>query len=167
VIVLGVDPGSRVSGVGVVRREGPQLHYVASAAIRLPTSAPLSERLARLHDQISDFIARYPPDTAAAEAVFQHRNARSALILGHARGVVLLACAQAQLEVTEYPPAQVKRSVGGVGNATKDQLRRMVELHLGRRFDGPADETDALAVAICHARQAGLQALAAAVEATR
>jgi len=162
-IILGIDPGTRAAGLGVVRRQGPNSEWVFSRTVRMSGKLELADRLRIFHEAIAEVLAQYQPDAVAVEAVFQHKFARSALILGHARGVALLACAQAGIEVAEYPPARVKSAITGKGNASKAQVKRMVELLLRRRMDGVSDdESDALALALCHAQGAKLMALAAA-----
>lgn len=154
VAVLGVDPGSQVAGWGVVLREGSRLTVIDSGVLRPPRDGTFALRLAALHEGLAAVIAQHAPHCLAIESVFQARYARSALQLGHARGVLLLAAAQAGMAVHEYAPASVKKAVTGNGSADKEQVRFMVERLLGVRLDGPADRSDALAVAICHA-QAG------------
>ena len=163
-IVLGVDPGSLVCGLGVVRRDGSTLQRIDSGVVRISPTEALEHRLVYLYDAVREAIVVHQPIFVAVESVFHHRNAKAALTLGHARGAILLACAKGGVEVVEYPPAQVKRAVTGNGAATKKQVRRMVELSLGITVDGPDDETDALAVAICHAQSIGLQRAIAAAE---
>jgi len=153
--VLGIDPGSRFTGYGVVEARGPRLAHVGHGVIRALTSAPLEERLKAIFDQLSVAVTLYRPDAMAVEGLFTFRNARSALVLGHARGVALLVAAQTGVPVYEYAPARVKRSVGAGGAAAKDSVARMVRtfLRLPEKGEGAAersDATDALAVAICH-----------------
>jgi crossover junction endodeoxyribonuclease RuvC len=149
--ILGVDPGSRYLGYGLVDSVGTRTIYVGHGVIRA-TQAPLAERLERIFVELSQVIEVFRPRALAVEGVFAHKNARSALILGHARGVVLLSAARAGLPVFEYAPARVKRSVGAGGNDSKDSVARMVSrlLVLKRPLER-ADAYDALAVACCHA----------------
>jgi crossover junction endodeoxyribonuclease RuvC len=149
-IVLGVDPGTVRTGWGVVRRAGPRLVGVAAGVIRANEKDELPERLRVIHDGLRAVIAEHAPSCMAVEDVFS-KHARSALVLGHARGVVLLCAALSELELSAYPPAIVKRSVAGKGAAPKDQLGRVVCAMLGFRTLPPPDATDALAVAITHA----------------
>lgn len=149
-IVLGVDPGSLHTGWGVVRREGPRLHGVDAGVIHTSRDAPLPERLLAIYEGLCLVIERHAPNCMAVEDVFA-RHARSALTLGQARGVVLLAGARAALEVSAYAPALVKRSVAGNGQAPKDQLARIVGAMLGWAQLPAPDATDALAIAITHA----------------
>ena len=149
-IVLGVDPGTIRTGWGVVRRAGPRLIGVAAGVIRADQNDELPVRLRAIHDGLRAVIAEHTPDCMAVEDVFS-KHARSALVLGHARGVVLLCAALAELELAAYPPAVVKRSVAGRGAAPKEQLGRVVCAMLGMRDLASPDATDALAVAITHA----------------
>jgi crossover junction endodeoxyribonuclease RuvC len=149
--VLGIDPGSRFLGYGMVEQRPGRLECVTYGVIRAHADAPLAERLHTIFDGLKDAIGLLRPDAMAVEGVFTHKNARSALILGHARGVALLLAAQMRLPVFEYPPARVKRAVGAGGNDGKDAVARMVNLQL--KLDVPperSDAYDALAVALCH-----------------
>lgn len=150
--VLGIDPGSVVCGWGLVRRDGSRLTLEECGAFRPPRKAAFSERLRVMHASLQEVIGRTRPDAFAIESVFHARHARSALQLGHARGVLLLAAAQADLPIFEYPPAAVKKAVTGDGSALKEQVRTMVELLLKTTVEGPMDASDALAVAIHHAQ---------------
>ena len=152
--VLGIDPGGSITGWGLVRREGATLILEDSGVIRTKRGEPFSKRLRQLHEGLSDVLGRTTPDAVAIESVFHAQHARSALQLGHARGVLILAAAQAEIEPFEYPPSTVKKAVTGDGSADKEQVRKMVTMLLGADISGPSDQTDALAVAICHA-QAG------------
>lgn len=146
--VLGVDPGTVVAGWGVVRGAGSKLLYSASGTISLRGSRPL--RLAELHEAVAEICRRWSPAVVAIEKTFVGENVQSAFRLGEARGVVMLAAAQAGIEVAEYSPAEIKVAVTGSGRAAKDQVQRMVSrvLDLSQRLR--TDEADALAVAICH-----------------
>jgi len=152
--VLGIDPGSQVAGWGLVRRQGSVLTFEAGGALRPKRGLTFAQRLECLHRELSVLIDEHRPDAFAIEAVFHAQHARSALQLGHARGVLVLAAAQRDLAVHEYPPATVKKAVTGSGSADKEAVRKMVCLLLKAEIKGPLDTTDALAVAICHA-QAG------------
>jgi crossover junction endodeoxyribonuclease RuvC len=148
--VLGIDPGSRFMGYGVVEERRNRLVHVGHGVIKVDASAPLELRLKELHGALVTAVRLYRPHAVAVEGVFTFRNARSALILGHARGVALLAAAQAGLAVHEYPPARVKRSVGAGGAADKDAVARMVCTFLELEELERSDASDALAVALCH-----------------
>jgi crossover junction endodeoxyribonuclease RuvC len=148
--VLGLDPGTERTGYGCVSLGADGPRYETSGVIQLG-GASLSERLARLHAALAALFAAQHPDGCAIEGLFHHRNARSALILGHARGVCLLAAAQHGVPVVEYAPASVKLALTGHGAATKSQVSDMVMRVLGRDAPGETfDETDALAIALCH-----------------
>lgn len=151
VLVLGIDPGTITTGFGAVVSEGGDLRAVGWGSVRTPSGAPLSERLAKIHSEIVRQIEAFGPDEIAVEDVFQARNVRSALKLGHARGVALLAAAQAGLPIFEYAPREVKKSVVGIGSATKSQVSSMVARLLGvDAAEMKEDEADAVAVALCH-----------------
>lgn len=152
--VLGIDPGSRYTGFGIVEGQGGRLVHVVHGVIRAGSSDPLENRLDQIFHQLGGVIARFRPEAVAVEGLFSFKNARSALILGHARGVALLAAARVGVSVHEYPPARVKKSVGARGAGGKDQVARMVSRLLGIDEIPRADATDALAVAICHLHQA-------------
>lgn len=152
-IVLGVDPGSYRTGWGVVQRRGAALSGLAAGVIECKKDAPLAERLRTIHAELVELIEEFGPDCMAVEDLFFGKHANAALKLGQARGVVLLSAAQRELPIHEYPPALVKRSVGGSGRAPKEQMARMVGTILGWKKLPPADATDALAIAIAHAQQ--------------
>lgn len=152
--VLGVDPGSRYLGYGLVEVERSRLRHVAHGVVRARTTARLEQRLETIFIELGQVIDVYAPEAIAVEGVFTHKNARSALILGHARGVVLLLAARARVPLFEYAPARVKRAIGSGGNDSKDAVARMVTRLLS--LEGiveRADAFDALAVAVCHANQ--------------
>lgn len=153
--MLGVDPGTAVTGYGLVER-GPGPHrLVECGVIRPPAGRPLAQRLAVIFEELSQIIARHTPDAVAVEDVFMANNARSALVLGHARGVILVAAARAGLEVAEYAPREVKAAVVGAGAATKAQIQLMVARHLRLKAPPqPADAADGVAVALTHVLRA-------------
>lgn len=151
--VLGVDPGSRFMGFGVVEERRGQLVHVGHGVLKGDPDAPLHQRLLVLHADLTAVLRRFKPEAVAVEGVFTFRNARSALVLGHARGVALLAAAQAGLPVYEYAPARVKRSVGAGGADGKEAVTRMVCSLLKLEAIERADASDALAVALCHLNQ--------------
>ncbi len=159
--ILGLDPGLVHTGWGVIESVQNRLRYVASGRINPPTDLLLPERLAFLDTALAEILTTYQPDCAAVEETFVNMNAASTLKLGQARGVVLLAPARAGLPVGEYGANRVKKSVVGVGHATKDQVLLMVQtlLNLKGQSFGSADAADALAVAICHAHHASLPRL--------
>jgi crossover junction endodeoxyribonuclease RuvC len=160
VIVLGIDPGLANTGYGVVQRRAPG-HLVAldGGCVRTPTTSSPEERLRRIHDAVTSLIADHAPDAVALEALFFGVNAASALAVGQARGVAMLAAAQRGLPCHDYTPQQVKGAVCGSGRAAKEQVQRMVQTLLGlTELPRPDHAADALAVAICHANHAPLRA---------
>lgn len=149
--VIGIDPGLRNLGWGVIDVTGSRLAHVANGICHSTGEDDLASRLLTLHRQLTDVVARFAPDAAAVELTFVNKDAVATLKLGQARGVALLVPAQAGLVVGEYAPNAVKKTVVGVGHAAKVQVDHMVRLHLpGVEITGP-DAADALAVAICHA----------------
>jgi crossover junction endodeoxyribonuclease RuvC len=156
VVVLGIDPGTITTGFGAVSVEGGALSALGWGSVTTSSGAPLAERLERIHGEVVRRIEEFRPDEIAVEDVFQARNVKSALKLGHARGVALLAAAQAGLPIFEYAPREVKQSVVGVGSATKLQVSSMVRrlLELGDA-EMKEDESDAVAVALCHLHKRG------------
>ena len=149
--LLGLDPGLRATGWGVIEADGNRLTHVADGTVRPPAEGSLAARLAALRAALARVIDDYRPDEAAVEETFVNRNPASALRLGQARGVVLLAPAEAGLPVAEYPTNLVKKSIVGVGHADKKQIATMVGALLAIRGVSSSDASDALAVAICHA----------------
>lgn len=149
-IILGVDPGSRITGFGIIDVTGNKQRYVASGSIRVIENI-FSERLRKIYEDICKLIALYHPTEAAIEQVFMHANVNSALKLGQARGAAIVAMAQGGFDVAEYSARQVKLAVVGYGNAEKAQVQYMVKLLLKLQHKPLADEADALAIAICHA----------------
>jgi crossover junction endodeoxyribonuclease RuvC len=150
--VFGIDPGSERTGYGCVDTDGRRHRLVTCGAIAARTEDAFPARLARIHKELSLLLARCQPDCVAVENVFYATNVRSALKLGHARGVAMLAAVEAGCDVAEYTPAEVKRAVVGYGRAEKHQVQHMVKLLLGLdKAPSPHDASDALAVAICHA----------------
>ncbi len=160
VCIIGIDPGLRSTGWGVIEAEGTRLSYVADGSVHSQTDAPLATRLMQIHTQLADVIKNFSPDEAAIEETFVNKDARATLKLGQARGVAMLAPALAGLSVAEYAPNVVKKSVVGSGHADKDQVKHMVRVLLPRAEMNTADSTDALAIAICHAHHRGAQTLA-------
>lgn len=149
--LLGLDPGLRNTGWGVVDVAGNRLRPVADGVVRSDQSCSLAERLAQLHRGVAAIVARYEPAEAAVEETFVNQNPASTLKLGQARGAVLLAPALAGVPVAEYSPALVKKSLVGTGRADKTQVAAMVRVLLPGCLVGGGDAADALAVAICHA----------------
>jgi crossover junction endodeoxyribonuclease RuvC len=161
--ILGIDPGSLVTGYGVVERRGADVHHVAHGTLRPPRTAPLAARLAALQAGLASVIAAHRPDLVVVEQVFVASNARAALVLGQARGAALAAAAAAGLAVEELSPQEVKRAVVGHGGAQKLQVQRMVQRLLALAAAPATDAADALAAALCRAHQSALVRLRAAV----
>lgn len=156
-LILGLDPGSALLGFGVVRQVGSEIRAVEYGAINTPKDMELAQRLELLYRQLRELLGRVHPECAAVESLFFNVNVRTALAVGQARGVALLACAQAGCEVHEYTPQQVKQGVVGYGRAEKRQVQEMVRLLLRlEERPRPDDAADALALAICHAHAGGL-----------
>jgi crossover junction endodeoxyribonuclease RuvC len=159
--IIGIDPGLRRCGWGVIESAGNRLTFIAAGTVLPPVKLSLAERLALLHKGLSELIAQYRPDEAAVEETFVNQGARSALQLGQARGVALMTPAHHGLPVGEYAANLIKKSVVGTGHADKLQIQLMVKTLLPQaQFDG-ADAADALAIAICHAHHRAMRALAA------
>ena len=149
--IFGIDPGSERTGYGCVESDGRRHVLVACGAVAAPPGDSFPHRLARIHMELSALLASCRPDCVAIENLFHANNVRSALKLGHARGVAMLAAVEAGCEVVEYTPAEIKRAVVGYGRAEKTQIGQMVKLLLGlTAAPSPHDAADALAVAICH-----------------
>ena len=148
--ILGVDPGRRRTGFGVIDVRGSQLSYVASGVIRVPDGA-LAPRLRTIHDGLAEVIKAYQPQLASVEIVFVNVNPQATLALGQARGAAITCLATRELPVHEYTALQVKQSVVGYGRATKEQIQAMVKRLLALPAEPSADAADALACAICHA----------------
>ncbi|MFA6967217.1 crossover junction endodeoxyribonuclease RuvC [Bosea sp. (in: a-proteobacteria)] len=159
--ILGIDPGLRKTGWGVVVSEGSKLGFVACGCVESDGALPLSERLRQLHDGLSRIVSSFSPDEVAVEETFVNRDPQSALKLGQARGVALVVPALAGLSVAEYAANLVKKTVVGVGHADKKQVQMMIRVLLPKAETKSADAADALAVAICHAQHRGMRALVA------
>jgi crossover junction endodeoxyribonuclease RuvC len=158
-VVLGLDPGSRHFGWGVVRREGTRLVHVAHGIIHPDLSTPFADRLVAIERELVRVVSYYAPAQASVEGLFFAKDAQAAAKLGHARGVALLVCARAGLEVAEYPPARVKRTIAGAGRAEKSQVAQMVKVMLRLRDAPPSDAADALALAVTHLSRSPLRPL--------
>ena len=154
--IFGVDPGSARTGYGCIEISGSRHRVVVCGALSVPVRLPFAEKLMSLHVRLAELLSRHSPEAVAVEDLFHAKNARSALKLGHVRGVVLLAASQSGIPVAEYSPTQVKRAVVGYGRAGKHQVQEMVALLLGLdERPSPLDVSDALAVAVCHAHLQG------------
>ena len=147
--ILGIDPGSRVTGYGIVDQDGQRLVYVASGCIRAQ-GASLAERLGIILTGVGRIIGEYRPDEMAIERVFINKNADSALKLGQARGAAICAAVQQDIPVDEYAAREIKQAVVGTGAATKEQVQHMMCVLLALRGKPPSDAADALGIAICH-----------------
>jgi crossover junction endodeoxyribonuclease RuvC len=152
VVVLGIDPGTAITGYGVVMRSsGGGVRLRECGVIRTSADRPLMERIREIYDATVELIERHGPRVVSVEDVFQGKNVQSALKLGHARGAILLAVAHAELEVAEYAPREIKKAVVGNGNATKEQVGYMVQKQLRlKEAPSPADAADGVAAALCH-----------------
>jgi crossover junction endodeoxyribonuclease RuvC len=156
VIVLGIDPGTAALGYGIVERRGGALRAVDHGVVATSPDLPLGERLLAIHTALGDLIATHAPSVVAVERLYFSRNAQTAMAVGHARGVVLLAAAAGRVPVREATPSEVKLAVAGFGSADKEQVSRMVALVLGMAArPTPDDSADALAVAVCIANSLG------------
>ena len=150
-LILGVDPGTARTGYGFIETVGDNMSIVSCGCIITPKEETKSARLAILHTQLMELIKEYKPDQAAIELLFFNKNTMTALTVGEARGVILLAFQFNRLSVFEYTPLQVKESLSGYGRASKKEVKEMVMAHLGlTKIKGPDDVADALAIAICH-----------------
>ena len=156
--ILGVDPGSLTTGWGLVELEGNQLRHIANGIIAASAALGQAERLHQIHCGIEEVIKQYRPGAVSLEKVFFSHNAQSALKLGQARGMAMLAAAQNQIAVSEYSATEIKVAVVGYGHASKEQIQKMVSALLGLRGALRADAADALAAAICHVHRRAYQA---------
>ncbi len=158
--ILGIDPGTAITGWGVVEGDGDDLHVVAYGVITTAAGTPLPARLQIIYRELTVIAGQWQPEESAIEELFFSKNAKTALAVGHGRGAAMLALANANLPITEYKPLEVKQAITGHGGADKQQIQQMVKLLL--RLDElprPDDAADALAVAICHSHSARLRRL--------
>ena len=167
--IFGIDPGSERTGYGCIEVKGSRHVLIICGSISAPPRSTFPDKLKHIHTDLAALLDRYRPDCVAVENIFHARNVRSALKLGHARGIALLAASEAGLPVVEYTPAEIKRAVVGFGRAEKHQIQQMVKLLLGLEAPpSPHDAADALAVAICHVHSAtGIVAERATAETPR
>jgi crossover junction endodeoxyribonuclease RuvC len=158
--ILGVDPGSITTGFGVIDYDRGRMTLVEQGSITTARGAELADRLCRIHEQLLALIVRTTPEAVAIEAPFGGTNTKSLIQLAHARGVILLAARSARVEIFEYSPRSVKSAVAGYGGAEKEQVAKMVRMHIpsAAKLVMSADASDALAVAICHAHTASTAA---------
>lgn len=166
--IFGIDPGSERTGYGCIETDGARHRIVTCGAIKTPAAASFPQKLLVIHQQLAQLLGQCRPDAVAIENLFHAANVRSALKLGHARGVAMLAAIEAGVTIAEYTPAEIKRAVVGYGRAEKPQVQQMVKLILGlAAAPSPHDAADALAVAICHAHERPAARLAAAAPVPR
>jgi crossover junction endodeoxyribonuclease RuvC len=160
-LVIGVDPGTAITGYGLVNENADgSLSVVAYGVIQTPSDTPMPERLLALFRQLQDLLLLHRPQSGAVEKLFFQRNVTTAISVGQARGVALLALAQTGIPVAEYTPLEVKQAVTGYGGADKPQVQQMVKAILGlESIPKPDDAADALAVAVCHAHSAKIKSL--------
>ena len=160
-LVLGIDPGTAATGYGVVRGDAAgRLTLVECGVIRTRARAPLPARLREIHEGVTELIARHRPDAISVEDVFYARNVRTTVVLGHARGVILLAGEQQGLPINEFPPAEIKKAVVGTGVATKEQVQFMLTRLLRlKSVPQPSDAADGVAAALAHIMTARVRAL--------
>ena len=148
---MGVDPGAAVTGYGVVARSGGAVSLLECGIVRTDPAMPLPQRLREIYEGITEVLERHKVTSVAVEGVFYAKNARTSIILGHARGAILLAATMKDLQVSEYSPAEIKNAVTGTGRATKEQVQFMVQKLLRlREPPRPSDAADGVAVAMCH-----------------
>ncbi len=157
--ILGLDPGSVATGYGIIDQQGSELSFVSCGVIRTSSKKSFPQRLKEIHDGVCEVIEKHRPVQAAVEDIFTAVNPRSALKLGHARGVIVLAAMQHNLPVAEYLPRVVKQAVAGYGHAPKEQVQQMVRILLQLNTSPSHDAADALAIAICHANHSGVMSL--------
>ena len=150
ITILGIDPGSQITGVGVIEACGSELSHIYSESLKLPRG-DLSIRLQQLYSRLQQIIAQTRPDIVVLERVFIAKNPKSALVLGHARGAAMLAAVNNDLTVMEYSATEIKKTVVGRGRADKTQVQHMMRVLLGLRVAPAEDASDALAAAVCHA----------------
>lgn len=151
-IILGIDPGSRITGFGIIHKKNTSMTYIDSGCIR--TSGDVfSDRLLQIYDNVCEIMQTYHPDEVAIEQIFTHQNPSSALKLGQARGAALVAAASFRIKIAEYTPRAVKQAIVGYGAAEKEQVKHMVMKLLGLNQPPQTDASDALAIAMCHAHQ--------------
>lgn len=149
-IILGIDPGTYYTGFGLIEKNGKNWAHVDNGLIAPPAKLSLPEKLEQIFNGLRQMIERHQPKEIALEDIFFAKNAKSALKLGHARGVAMLAAAHHQIPVFEYPPARIKQAITGFGQATKEQMQKMVKIHLKLKEVAEENANDALAVALCH-----------------
>jgi crossover junction endodeoxyribonuclease RuvC len=159
-IVLGVDPGAGTTGYGVVERKGSHITLLECGVVRTDPASPLPKRLKEIYEGISEVLSRHKAEVVAVEGVFYGKNVRTTVILGHARGAILLAATMRDLPVAEYSPAEIKSAVVGNGRATKEQVQFMIQRLLRlKEPPRPSDAADGVAAALCHCNAEVLERL--------
>jgi len=152
--ILGIDPGYAIMGYGIVEKKGSRIYPIAYGSLETDKSLSMPDRLKHLYTGLMDVIAEYQPEEASIEELYFQNNAKTAIFVGQARGIAVLACANSGLKIFEYTPMQIKTSVSGYGKADKKQVQEMVKTILGfEEVIQPDDTSDALAAAICHSYQ--------------
>ena len=158
--VIGIDPGTAITGWGVVEGDGNDLQMMAAGVVTTAAGTPLPQRLQIIYTDLTALIKKWQPESSAIEELFFSKNAKTALAVGHGRGVAMLALANANLPIAEYKPLEVKQAITGYGGADKQQIQQMVKLLLSLEDIPPRDDAaDALAIAICHIHSARLRLL--------
>lgn len=158
--VLGIDPGTRVVGYGVIDGSGDDVRMVECGALKSKADRPMGERLAVLYEQISEVVVRHQPDAVAVESPFVGRNVKTALAIGKAQAIAMLAGSIRGIPTFEYTPAQIKQRVADYGTSSKEQVQRMVAMQLGlTELPEPLDASDALATALCHLAEVHVDSL--------
>jgi len=158
-IIMGIDPGSRITGYGIISKQGNRLIHIDNGAIFTQSAKDFPQRLEQIFSGLSTIIAQYQPEAVAVENVFLAKNAQSALKLGQARGAAIVAAVSVGLSVFEYTALQVKQAVVGSGRAEKVQVQQMIKALLNLPEIAQEDASDALAVAVCHAHSAGMNSI--------
>lgn len=152
--IIGIDPGSRYTGYGIIEQKGQDLRHIASGRINATAGDTFYDRLEIIYQGLEKLLDEFPVESAAVETIFTARNVRSTIQLGQARGVALLALRHYKLPIHEYAPSLIKKNVTGGGRASKDQVAQMVKMRLNLRTNLSEDASDALAVALCHSQAA-------------
>jgi crossover junction endodeoxyribonuclease RuvC len=153
--IIGIDPGSRYTGYGIIEKDGQDLRHLASGRINATAGDTFAHRLSIIYKGLQEVLAEWPAEAAAVETIFTAHNVQSTIKLGQARGVALLALHHVDLDIFEYSPSKIKKNVTGRGRATKDQINEMIKLRLELRCRLSEDAADALAVAVCHSQSIG------------
>jgi len=155
VIIMGIDPGSNVTGYGIIRKESNNLNWIDDGQIAPSKDMAFYDRIFYVFTQLRKILERYRPEEIAIEDLFFSKNVKSSIRLGHVRGAIIVSALISEVPIFEYTPLQIKKAVVGYGKATKEQVRNMVKIILDIKKDMGLDSSDALAVAICHANHTG------------